>query len=371
MRVLLLSKAMVVGTYQRKAEELAALPGVELTVAVPPCWEEPGVGTTQLERRHDRAYQLQVLPIWLNGHFHVHFYPGLRRLVERVRPDVFHIDEESFNLATFQAMRLGVEFGARCCFYNYANIERRYPPPFGWFERYNLRHATAAITCSHEAAEIVRRHGYRGPLHILPQFGVDHELFHPAEAPLPPRPFRIGYFGRLVEEKGVLDLVEAVAQLPQDVHLLLIGSGELEDRINAVVERLGIRERVEMRPMVPSGQVAAEMRRLHAFVLPSHTTGRWKEQYGRVIPEAMASGVPVVGSDSGEIPHVIGDAGLIFREGSVDDLVDKLCQLIDRPALHAGLAKRGRERVLAHYTQRALAQAYYEIYREMLHQRAS
>jgi glycosyltransferase involved in cell wall biosynthesis len=369
MRILILSKAMIVGTYQRKAEELAALPGVELTVAVPPSWKEPGVGVTPLERRHTAGYRLQVLPIRLNGHFHLHFYPGLRRLVELVRPDILHIDEESFNLATFQAMQIGMAAGARCCFYNYANIDRRYPPPFGWFERYNFQHATAAIAANHEAADILRRHGYEGALHILPQFGVDPELFHPRETPLPDQPFRIGYFGRLVESKGILDLLEAFARLPERAHLTLIGSGELEERIAATVERLGIVHRVERRPMVPSVEVAAEMRALHTFVLPSRTTPRWKEQFGRVLVEAMASGVPPIGSDSGEIPHVIGDGGLIFRERDVEDLAAKLRLLIEQPELRRRLAEHGRRRVLAHYTQRALAEAYYEVYREMWERR--
>lgn len=366
MRILILSKAMVVGTYQRKAEELAALPDVDLTVAVPPSWCEPRVGTTLLERRHVAGYRLQVLPVWLNGHFHLHFYPGLHRLVELVRPEIFHIDEESFNYATYHAMRIGRAYGARCCFYNYANIDRRYPPPFRWFERYTLDHADAAIASSHEAADILQRHGYQGPLHILPQFGVDHELFQPASEPLPPRPFHVGYFGRLVEEKGVLDLVEALAHLPEHVHLTLIGSGALEQQIKQTVEHLGLRARVDLRGMIPSGQIAAEMRKLHAFVLPSHTTPRWKEQFGRVLVEAMASGVPPVGADSGEIPHVIGEGGLIFREGNVEDLARKLRLLIDSPDLHAALARRGRERVLQHYTQRAIARGYYNLYREML-----
>lgn len=366
MRILILSKAMVVGTYQRKAEELAALPGVELTVAVPPSWQEPRVGDRRLERTHDHGYRLQVLPIWLNGHFHLHFYPALKQLVEQIRPDIFHIDEESFNLATFHAMRLGVKAGARCCFYNYANIERRYPPPFSWFERYNFQHASAAFASNHEAAQILRHHGYTGPLHITWQFGVDHELFYPRTTPLPPTPFRIGYFGRLVEEKGILDLIEAVARLPEQAHLLLIGSGDLEPRILAEVERLGLTSRVEIQPMMPSSQVAAAMRDLHTFVLPSHTTPRWKEQYGRVLPEAMASGVPPIGSDSGEIPHVIGDAGLIFREGDITDLTEKLRLLMLHPDEHARLAALGRARVLQRFTQRAVARAYYDIYQEMM-----
>jgi hypothetical protein len=108
MRILMLSKALVVGAYQKKAEELARLPGVELTVAVPPLWREPGVGPQALERRFTQGYALEVLPIRFNGRHHVHYYPALERLVARLRPDVFHIDEESFNLATFLAMHAGL-----------------------------------------------------------------------------------------------------------------------------------------------------------------------------------------------------------------------------------------------------------------------
>jgi len=362
----MLSKALVVGTYQRKAEELAALPGVELTVAVPPSWSEPGVGPVELERLHTEGYRLAVLPMWLNGHFHLHFYPGLRRLVELVQPDVFHIDDESFNFATFQAMQLGIQHRARCCFYNYANIERRYPPPFSTFERYTLRHAAAAITANHEAAAIVERHGYQGPIHILPQFGIDPELFRPAPEPLPAEPFRIGYFGRMILSKGVLDLLDAMPLLPSNVHLLLIGDGELVPQIEARVAELDIQDRVAQRARVPSAEIAAEMRQLHAFVLPSRTTPRWKEQFGRVLVEAMASGVVPIGSDSGEIPHVVGDAGLIFREGDVLDLVAKVRHLVEHPEQRAELACRGRERALERYTYASLARQYYEVYQQML-----
>src|SRR5215212_10094993 len=222
MRILMLSKALVVGDYQKKAEEIAALPGVELTVAVPPVWSEPGVGDQVLERRFVHGYQLAVLPIWLNGRHHVHFYPAIERLVAQVRPDIFHIDEESFNFATYHAMRAGVRHGARCCFYNWATVDRRYPPPFGWFEQYAFRHAAHAIAGVQDAAEIMRSHGYRGPISVLPQFGVDPELYSPGDVvwgvwngarvptPIPhppsPIPFVIGYLGRLVPQKGLLDL---------------------------------------------------------------------------------------------------------------------------------------------------------------------
>src|SRR6266496_5506891 len=111
MRILMLSKALVVGAYQKKAEELAAIPGVELTVAAPPSWREPGVGEQRLERRFVRGYRLVELPIWFNGRHHVYFYPAIARLVAAFRPEVFHIDEESFNFATFLALRVGRRSG--------------------------------------------------------------------------------------------------------------------------------------------------------------------------------------------------------------------------------------------------------------------
>jgi glycosyltransferase involved in cell wall biosynthesis len=202
MRILMISKALVNGAYQKKCEELAALPDVELIVAVPPAWREPRVGVIRLERRFTAGYQLVTLPIMFNGRHHLHFYPTFERLVRRTRPDIVHVDEESFNLATFLALWAGVQHGARCCFYNYANIDRFYPPPFNLFERYAFRHAAHAFACSAEAAAIIRRHGYTGPLTILPQFGVDPDLYAPARRDRRNATLVVGYIGRLVPEKG-------------------------------------------------------------------------------------------------------------------------------------------------------------------------
>jgi glycosyltransferase involved in cell wall biosynthesis len=390
MRILMLSKALVVGAYQKKAEELAALPGVELTVAVPPAWREPGVGLQPLERSFPRGYRLAVLPIWFNGRHHIHFYPAVARLVAQLRPDVFHIDEESFNFATYLAMRAGVRYGAHCCFYNWATVDRRYPPPFGWFEQYTFRHATHAIAGVQEAADIIVRHGYRGPISVLPQFGVDPDLFSPTVAPeqdketrrqrddgdcndnitpspahpLTPSPFVIGYLGRLVPQKGLLNLVEALPLLPAHACVRLIGDGMQKQQLLARAAELGVSQRLDLVPW--TSDVPAELRRLDALALPSRTTRSWKEQFGRVLIEAMSCGVPVVGSSSGEIPNVIGDAGLIYPEGDTRALAATLRRLAEQPELRADLARRGRARVLERYTQAALARQYYEVYREML-----
>ena len=92
MRVVMVSKALVIGAYQRKLEELARQPGVELTVVVPAYWREER-RLCRLDRAYTAGYELIVAPMAFNGQFHLHFYPTLGRLLRQRRPDVLHMDE--------------------------------------------------------------------------------------------------------------------------------------------------------------------------------------------------------------------------------------------------------------------------------------
>lgn len=366
MKVLILSKALLSVEYRRKTDALAAIPGIELHVAVPTHWQEPRAQRVDYEPGATPNYQVHLLPMRFNGQHHLHYYPTFGSLVRHIRPDVVHVDEESFNLATFLALWHAQRIGAKTCFYNYANIARTYPPPFGWFERYAFTTVQAALACSHEAAAIMRAHGYRGPLHIIPQTGVDPTRFTPrADAQTARTPFTIGYVGRLVPEKGIDDLLTAVAQLPDTARLLIVGSGSHADALRAHATHIGITARITWQAPVPTHAMPHIMQQCDALVLPSRTTTNWKEQFGRVLVEAMACGVPVVGSSSGEIPHVIGDGGLIFAEGDARALADRLSHLMHDRAVYATLSQQARQRVLAHYTQQALAQQYADIYRSL------
>jgi glycosyltransferase involved in cell wall biosynthesis len=169
-----------------------------------------------------------------------------------------------------------------------------------------------------------------------------------------------------VEGKGVHILLRAVAGLYGRWRLHILGSGPQKAQLERLAAELGIAEQVRFEEPIPSTQMPDYYSQLDALVLPSLTRPNWKEQFGRVLIEAMACKVPVVGSDSGEIPNVIGDAGLVFPEGDVQALQDKLYQLMADPALREELAHRGRERVLAHYTQAQVAAKTYQVYREVL-----
>lgn len=361
MRVLMVSKACIVGAYQTKLEALARRPGLDLHVIVPPYWKGPE-GVTPLERRHLDGYQLIVSPIRFNGHFHFHYYPEFGHWLRRLKPDIVHFDEEPYNLATYLGLRAGNAQGARTLFFTWQNLYRKYPWPFRAMEQACFRLADCALAGNRDAENVLRRKGYAGSIEVIPQFGVDPAQLTPASHSVPTGVLRIGYAGRLVPEKGVNLLLEALAGLESPWRAVVMGGGPQKESLRAQAIEQGIDDRVEFRDRVPSGQMPAFFREIDVLVLPSVSRPNWVEQFGRVLIEAMASGVVVVGSDSGEIPHVIDDAGLVFPEGDVPALREHLARLAGNADLREQLACAGRRRVLERYTQEKIAEQTYQVY---------
>ncbi len=369
MRVLMLSKACIVGIYQRKLEEIARL-GVDLTVVVPPTWRDER-GELALERSYTDGYRLAVTPIRLNGHYHLHHYPGLDRWFDPP-PDIVHIDEEPYNLATWLALRQARRAGARSLFFSWQNIRRGYPPPFAIGEWWTLRHVDYALMGTESAAAVWREKGYAGPLAVIPQFGVDIDLFRPPTRPVTGRTRALGFVGRLVPEKGVDVLLQALSLIQEERfcqgnwRLDIVGSGPEQPALEALVDELNLRERVTFMGQIPSMQMPVFYRQLDILIVPSLTRPNWKEQFGRVLVEAMACGVTPIGSDCGAIPEVIGDAGLVVPEGDATALGYALCRLIQDDELRLDLARRGRERVQSYYTQAQIAARTVAVYEEMM-----
>jgi glycosyltransferase involved in cell wall biosynthesis len=362
MRVLMLSKACIVGIYQRKLEYIAKQ-GVELLVLVPPSWKDER-GEQVLERVYTEGYRLQETPISLNGNFHLHFYPQVSDYVAEFAPDIIHIDEEPYNLATWQALLFARLARTKSLFFSWQNIKRDYPMPFAWGENWVLRNVEYALVGTDSAGEVWRQKGYKGRMKTIPQFGTDEQLFQPS--PRPERPFTIGYIGRLVEEKGVHHLIEAAAALSGEWRLRIVGSGPLAEDLQTLALELGIAEHINFIHWVASTEMPAQYAELDCLVLPSLTRPNWKEQFGRVLVEAMACALPVIGSDSGAIPSVIGNGGLIFPEGSIQALARHLHDLQTKADLREILGAQGRRRVLEHFTHERIAQATVEVYKEIM-----
>jgi glycosyltransferase involved in cell wall biosynthesis len=364
-RVLLVSKAMLGATAQKKADLLAQKHDVELSVASPPFWRADDGGKQALEATARGSWRLEVVPLWLNGHFHVYVFPTIGRLIRRLRPDIVHIDEEPYNLATYHATRAAHGAGAKVAFVTWQNLLRRYPFPFSAMERYNYHHSTYALAANEDSVSVIRRKGYGGPVSVFPQFGVDTDIFVP-RAKSHEGPPRIGCVARLVEQKGVDVLLKAFAPLAGRAELVIVGRGPHEESLRRLSTDLGIAGQVRFMGSATSAEVAPIMAEFDVLVLPSRTTASWAEQFGRVLVEAMACEVAVVGSSSGEIPNVIGECGLVFPEDDVDALRACLLQLLDDSAARTALARAGRAHVLARYTQQHIADATYAAWQAML-----
>jgi glycosyltransferase involved in cell wall biosynthesis len=364
-RVLMISKALVVGIYQRKLE-LIAQQGIDLHVIVPPEWRDER-GSTLLERAYTDGYQMDVLPIRLNGNFHLHFYGGMGQVFRQFKPDIVHIDEEPYNVSAWQMFYYAKRQKAKTVIFSWQNIKRDYPFPFNQAENYLLKNTDHLIVGTDSAGDVWREKGYQGEMTTIPQFGTDTDLFKPAGDVKARRDvFTIGFIGRLIEEKGIHILLDAVAQLDADWRLKILGSGPYQPELESQISRLGIHHRVDILPQIPSTQIPEFYHQLDVLVLPSLTRHNWKEQFGRVLVEAMASGVPLIGSDSGAIPDVIGDAGLIVPEGDISALHQALASLQGDFTLSAHLSLLGRERALNHFTHQQIADETVKVYQQLV-----
>lgn len=366
MRILMVSKACLVGAYQTKLEAIAQYDDIDLTVIVPPSWQDPA-GTIQLERSHVNGYTLLVDPIRFNGQFHLHYYPKLKQRLRSIKPHILHMDEEPYNLATWLAVRQAKAVEAKSLFFSWQNIYQQYPFPFNILEKRVLDSVDFAIMGNEASVKVWRKKGYQGPLTIIPQFGVQPKKFCPPKDRDRGRGFVIGSAGRrLVPEKGVDVLLRAAAKLPGIWRLHIAGEGPERSNLEQLARRLDISQRVHFDGVIPSDQMPAYLGQLDVLVLASRTLPNWKEQFGRVLVEAMACEVAVVGSDSGEIPNVIGEAGLIFPEDNVDALYECLFSLYKDEELRVELKNLGRQRVLDNYTQQSVAEKTVAVYRQMM-----
>ncbi len=256
--------------------------------------------------------------------------------------DIIDIHEEPFALCTaevlalralraFHGLRGHRERRLPYVLYSAQNLDKRYPLPFRWIERWALRHAAGVSVCNSEAGRIVERKGLAAAATVIP-LGTDLEHFKPGGLPRSPDPtrrIRVGYVGRLEEHKGLGVLLDAIAG-DERLALRIVGDGPNGEALRARVETEGLADRVEFCGPVAQDELPDVYRFFDVLAVPSLTTDSWVEQFGRVAVEAMACGTPVVVSDSGALPDVVGESGLVVPSG-------------DASALRAALARVGTE----------------------------
>lgn len=301
------------------------------------------------------------------------FGPGIRRALDGRRPDVVHVIGEAAYLSTWQVLRMRHRHWPTVPVTLYAaqNVVQRFPYPFPLLERRAYARVQHIFPITPAAREVVRSKGWAGPATVVP-LGVDTERFRPAPTPWRTGGFTAGFVGRLEPHKGVRDLLRA-AELA-DCGLVVVGEGSLTPDVrHAAMRRPG---RIRLHGWVDHHELPGLLRTMDVLVLPSvevvqRNLVRWigiplREQFGRVLVEAMACGVPVIGSDVGEIPYVIGPAGLTYPAGDVAALADRLRQLRADPHLAARLAGDGTLRVTRRFDWNLVAETMCGVWRQLI-----
>lgn len=354
----------------RKIELLASAHDWDVLHVIPARWRDE-FGERPMRTVANNQPHLRYLSVPMRGLVndpHRSTYRSLDLGLRAFQPDAILAEEEPDSLAALQiaiARRLFARNSA-LVLNTWQNVDRPLRAPARAVISATLRAADAVLCANQAAIALLRKRGYARPTPLIPAVGIDARRYHPAPNEAP-GPFRIGYAGRIDMNKGLVTLLDAVAKLSdQSARLVFIGSGPDQAQLDIAIDARGLRDRVTLTGALSGGALIDAIRALHALVLPSRSTPTWQEQFGRVLVEAMACGVPVIGSNSGAIPEVIGDAGLIFPEGDPVALADALAELHTSPARRRQLVALALKRVTEHYTQARVAEKTDEALRKLL-----
>lgn len=167
---------------------------------------------------------------------------------------------------------------------------------------------------------------------------------------------RIIFVGRMIEEKGVYVLLEAVAKLKNSgvtFYLTLVGDGPLRNALTQWVQAHGLGTQVTFCGKLSRGNTAEELRRCAIAVVPSLC----EEAFGLTALEAVACGCAVVASRSGGLPAAVGGCGLIVEKGDPEGLASALAQLLAEAGERQGL-RSGAEAHLERHDAQVVAESY-------------
>ena len=367
MRVAVLSHTYVEPESRKKLYALAQQ-GIEVTLIVPEYWQEGALGK-EWKVAAGLDHDIRVVPVRVQRLLSTPAaarwdISAIAQELSRGSFDLLHVEEEPWSLAARASVRLSRRFSVPVVLFTWQNLAHRPPWPLRMLARRVLSRCTGWVAGNQAAAELLKRVDPSRPLAVIPQVGIDPPQPESAGRDSAP-PLTVGYVGRLVPEKGVADLLSALAGVDHAWRCAIVGDGPERTALELAADNLGIADRVAFRGAVPHREVEGLVRGLDVLVLPSRTTRRWAEQFGHVLLEAMAAGAVVVGSDSGAIPEVVGEAGVIFPEGDAQALARIIEELAGDPDRRSRLRVAGGERA-AEFTHEHIARRLIRFWKEAL-----
>lgn len=370
-RLLSLSHSYVVALNRRLAVELARVGGKawEVTAAAPRFFQGD---LRPIPLEPDPGSPLEVVGLRAIGSRFKHVFvygPELREVLRRSW-DVVHCWEEPYVFAGAQ-VAAWTPRPVKLAYFTYQNLPKRYPPPFGALERFAMERAAGWVAGGVTAVQaLADRPGYRDRPHVQLPTGVDLEAFRPDPAAgratraalgwVEDGPPVVGFVSRFVEEKGCDLLLRALDRAAGPWRALLLGDGPMRPALDAWARRHG--DRVRVAPPAAHGDVPRYLNAMDVLCVPSQTTRRWKEQFGRILVEAFACGRAVVASDSGEIPHTVGDAAVVVPESDADAWAAAIDRLLSSERERAELSGRALARARERFAWPVVARRYLEFF---------
>jgi phosphatidylinositol alpha-1,6-mannosyltransferase len=330
-----------------------------------------------LEPLKKEACDVTTLPVVMDRSPHFMFYRGLRDAISAAGADVVHCWEEPFVLAGAQVARAAPP-SARVVYATFQNISKAYPWPLSAFERTSMQRAAGWIAFGESVRDTLSvRDGYATPHRVIPP-GVDVNRFRPDSAAGAAARRRVGwsdearvvgYLGRFEPQKGLGVLMAALAQMRTPWHALFVGGGSMQPQLDAFATRHP--GRVQVIGGVAHGEVPGWLNAMSVLCAPSLTTAGWREQFGRMLIEAMACGIPTMASNSGEMPAVVCGAGRVLPEAEPAAWTSALETLLEDRAAMAEMSQRGRERAQSTFAWPVVARRHLEFFDELLAQKVT
>ncbi|ATB45468.1 glycosyltransferase family 4 protein [Corallococcus macrosporus] len=377
-RLVTLSHSYVVGLNRRLANEMALVgAGTWDVTTVAPRFFHGDLSPLTLQLEAEEAARTEGVRAFFSRSLHAFLYGPEVRAHLASSADLVHAWEEPYVLAGLE-LALLTPRRVPFVFCTAQNLSKRYPPPFAQAERGVVQRSAGWVAWGETVKEnLLTRPGYaERPARAIPM-GVDVDLFHPNRAQgeslrqelgwATSGPPVVGFLGRFVPEKGVPLLMAALDALGTPWRALFVGGGPMEGALRDWAARHGDAARVLTG--VPHHGVPRALNAMDVLCAPSQTTPQWREQFGRMLAEGFACGVPVLGSDSGEVPRTMGDAGIVLPEASVAAWAQALASLLESPERREALAARGRERAVTRFAWPVVAKAHLDFFTELLERR--
>ncbi len=325
MKILVIGHSLVVDSNRKFWSVMANTQHADVTLVVPEKWKSNLVNEIAYSFNQEIDHNINNIPLPVhfkgNGSFYFFHILKLYKILCSQKFDAIIVTQETWSLSAFQLgllkyfskNRTTLAYLSLCQNLKKKKLSFAHP-----FERIVTSFYHKLFYCDSSIRDVLAWKKIKNPTAYWP-FSYDGDLYEKKITSKPPL-LRLGYLGRLSQEKGIQTLLDAFEQIKKEIpsELVIAGNGPLKDKMNTP----GIR----FLGTIPHNKAHLFYHEIDLFILPSMTMPFWKEQFGRVIIEAVASGKPVIGSNSGAIPEVLSHIGLdtIFQEGNTQSLIEQI-----------------------------------------------